>query len=289
MNTARLLQERVKANPTLRVVICGDRMVDRWHVGRAYDSQDGCQKFLVEEVIERPGGAANAAACLKRWSTQVILHGQVTGIPIKNRYVDETGKILFRVDSEQTRTVGVPSIDIIESIRRANVVLLSDYDKGFLSNNFIRVVVTECLARGIPCVADCKRPPDVYDGCIPKGNYDWARQWRHQNRGVITHGALCPTVDGRSADPYAHNHLPHVPCLNHVGAGDAFAAHLALALACEFPLKEAARIAHSAGRVYVQRRYNQPPRPEEVAADMECKTLADLATCEGPEVTEKMI
>lgn len=59
-----------------------------------------------------------------------------------------------------------------------------------------------------------------------------------------------------------------VKIVSHVGAGDCFAAHLALALAYGFSLKEAAVLAHSAGRVYVQSLHNIPPHPAEILADM---------------------
>jgi sugar/nucleoside kinase (ribokinase family) len=60
--------------------------------------------------------------------------------------------------------------------------------------------------------------------------------------------------------------------VNHVGAGDCFAAHLTLALAYGFSLKEAAGLAHSAGRVYVQSFHNHPPFPTDIAADMSTVT-----------------
>ena len=62
--------------------------------------------------------------------------------------------------------------------------------------------------------------------------------------------------------------LTSVKCVNHVGAGDCFSAHLVLALAYGFTLEDAAVIAHSAGRVYVQHQHSRPPLPQEVREDM---------------------
>ena len=59
-----------------------------------------------------------------------------------------------------------------------------------------------------------------------------------------------------------------VRVVSHVGAGDCFGAHIVLALAHGFSLREAAALAHSAGRVYVQFPHNRAPRPEEIAADL---------------------
>ena len=68
---------------------------------------------------------------------------------------------------------------------------------------------------------------------------------------------------------YLEKELPKVNCINHVGAGDCFGAHLVLALMYGFSLEDAATIAHSAGRVYVQHLHNRPPLPEEIEEDLE--------------------
>jgi len=74
-----------------------------------------------------------------------------------------------------------------------------------------------------------------------------------------------------------------VECKSHVGAGDCFAAHLTLALAHGIPLEQAAAIAHSAGRVYVQHLHGRPPYPIEIRKDLSPQrgkivALADMAT-----------
>jgi D-beta-D-heptose 7-phosphate kinase/D-beta-D-heptose 1-phosphate adenosyltransferase len=56
---------------------------------------------------------------------------------------------------------------------------------------------------------------------------------------------------------------------SHVGAGDCFAAHLVLALAHGLSLEEAAMIAHSAGRIYVQHPHGRPPWPHEIKKDLD--------------------
>jgi sugar/nucleoside kinase (ribokinase family) len=152
----------------------------------------------------------------------------------------------------------------LSTIKHAGCVVLSDYNKGLLTPPFIGEIVEECKRRGVPCVADCNRYPGLYDGCITKSNHEWSTLWRRCDKGVVTRGCFPPLVDSFMAC----NNLPSVNCINHVGAGDCFAAHLALGLAYKFPLKEAATIAHSAGRVYVQHPHNRPPRPDEIVADM---------------------
>lgn len=247
-------------------------MVDRWVHGHLAECQDGCPKFVQEvEVTETPGGAANAANCLTHWDVNVALYGfALNDCPVKSRCV-EGEKIVFRADNDGPETRGTKygwSRDMaLEMLPHASAVLLSDYDKGFLTPEFIREVAKRCRARDIPCVADVKRRPEVYDGCLKKGNAVWARGYGKPD--ITTRGACLPVVlmDGVVGDD-----LPPVKCVNHVGAGDCFTAHLVLALAYGFHLKEAAGIAHSAGRVYVQHPRNRPPTPAEIAADMALAT-----------------
>ncbi len=268
-----------------RVVVIGDTMADRWISGRVAECQDGCPKFVQDgTAIETPGGADNAAASLMNWGTNVSLYGFADGdCPVKVRYVDRDGKIVFRADDDGPRDRGNYYARVrasaMEMCHHAGAVLLSDYDKGLLTPEFIRDVAELCRARGVPCVADCKRPPDAYAGCVLKCNADYQRahnqrlaQLAYDDAApqclVVTYGPTNPIVWCDSYSTGLNCDLPPVKCVNHVGAGDCFAAHLALALAYGFSLKEAAALAHSAGRAYVQYPHNRPPYPSDVVADL---------------------
>lgn len=269
-NLAERLIEAV-SKQRKQITVIGDTMVDRWVHGKLAECQDGCQKFVQIEVVETPGGAANAERCLSKWRAMTNLYGFTDNYcPVKTRYIQD-GCIVLRIDDDGPPLRGLGydwARDLaLEMVAFTDAVLISDYDKGFLVSGFIREIATICNRRGIPCVADCKREAEVYDGCILKRNADW--QWKYKlnlltPNAVLTNGALPPCVEGR----IVCDDLADVKCVNHVGAGDCFAAHLTLALAYGFSLKEAAALAHSAGRVYVQHPHNRPPHPEEIAADM---------------------
>lgn len=250
-----------------RIVVIGDVMIDRWIHGHLAPSQDGCHKFVQERVHETLGGAGNAAHCLRNWSVSVELCGHVnTGRGKKTRFVDQHGNIVFRHDHDiiagtSTGENGARQ-SALELVKHADGVLLSDYDKGFLTPELIRQISDLCRRQEIPCVADVKRSAEVYEECWTKANFEWSL--RHGAASVVTNGDQPPSVNGS----VLKLQLKPVKCINHVGAGDCFAAHLVFSLAHGQSLENAAAFAHSAGRVYVQFPHNRPPHPAEIAADM---------------------
>lgn len=268
--------ERLHKLTRKHIMVVGDVMVDQWVHGYVAQCQDDCPKFVWQSVIEVPGGAANAERSLSKWDVKTWLYGFAhNDCPIKTRYV-ENGKIVFRADDDGhtvSHSFTAPpkresyqwARDLaMEMVNQADAVLLSDYDKGFMTPEFIAQVVCVCKKRGIPCVADCKRNMRIYDGCILKGNAAYWGSYPIPSSGVGTYGPDKPVV----GPDIVGLDLPHVECVNHVGAGDCFAAHLTFALAHGFSLKEAAILAHSAGRVYVQHPHNRPPLPAEIIADL---------------------
>lgn len=264
-----------------RIVVIGDAMVDRWVHGRTEECQEGCTKFVQESVVETFGGAANAERSIGKWGVDTALFSFAQNDrPVKTRYVPSAtlcnAKVIFRSDDDGSKDRG-KDYDwaremALEMIPFSAGVLLSDYDKGFLTAGFIQQVVAQCSQRGIPCVADCKRPPEFYRGCILKFNEVYHTEYAEDVfRGckdfIVTAGERNPKICSKGWHGLGHD-LPLVECVNHVGAGDCFAAHMVLALAYGCTLVQAAALAHSAGRVYVQRPHNQPPAPDAIAVDM---------------------
>ncbi len=263
MNLVDKLIEMDRKSPK-RIMVIGDGMTDVYVDGKLEPCQDNCLKFVQESFTRVDGGAANAVRSLKNWRVYRIFIYPTYDGPVKTRFM-VGNECKFRYDNDKCE------FDL-NAVRQENLlalntwlpdgVLLSDYDKGLLTPEFIRVIIDDCKYRNIPCVADAKRNTDLYTGAIVKGNREWKSKGGVGN--VITKSGQPPIVDGYCLDI----RLKPVECINHVGAGDCFASHLTLALAYGFSLKDSAAIAHSAGRVYVQYRHNRPPTPEEISADM---------------------
>jgi bifunctional ADP-heptose synthase (sugar kinase/adenylyltransferase) len=291
-SSAKLIEDLINRDREMpcRILVIGDGMTDIYVHGRLEEAcQEGCGKFVEKGRVTVPGGVANAARSLEGWKARVRLCAIPSAGPVKTRfmadnYVDAHGKPIgrqvccFRHDDDRNRADVVlicrEALRVLENFEYPpNAVLLSDYDKGTLSPAFISKVAGICWDQRIPCVADCKRAPEVYAGCLLKGNKAWGDKYTPSvteqcYRYVETQGAAPPQVWEKGwLDDIPP--LPLVTCVNHVGAGDCFAAHLTLGLAYGLSLKDAARIAYSAGRVYVQHPHNRPPQPAEIRADME--------------------
>ena len=277
-------RERAVAGRQLRIAVIGDSIVDVYVHGHFADGcQDGCPKFVEDSRVIVPGGAENAVRQLAMWPGVAVCdltNGISWGSYIsKERFLIDN-KIIFRNDKEMIYCEDILikkrelAIKTLRDDGQIDAVLISDYDKGFMTDSMIREIIVLCNERTVPVIADAKREPEIYHGAILKCNYAYAqkKQWINcSGKAVITYGAYSPEICNFnypiSLTKNRAKCMPPVPCVNHVGAGDCFAANLALALAHGLPLEDAAAVAHSAGRVYVQHPHNRPPWPHEVRRD----------------------
>lgn len=293
MNPVIALMKREETTKK-RILVVGDRMTDIYiHGVQKETCQEGCPKFIERARFVVPGGSENTVRSLSYWRTKVDRPFTQPITSIKTRYIAD-GRCVMRHDEERliTPSRALPiHQEVLFSLTSTDGVILSDYDKGTLTSNCIRQVIDRCRDMRIPCVVDAKRNPHLYEGAIIKCNSDYMIKYEKElgeltfdvpdgngNRLVVTGGDRNPITWDQSGPRGLGYDLPPVRCANHVGAGDCFAAHLTLALVHGFQLHEAAAIAHSAGRVYVQHHHNRPPRPDEVAADYDLSTKP--ARCE---------
>lgn len=275
MTSIEKMIEKDKENPK-KVFVIGDPMTDVYIEGRLESCQDECTKLVKENIIKVPGGALNAARSLENWWARVETLADAGIRSVKTRFM-VNGRIVFRFDDDITNFNFTKShLHLMEMIVKwkPDGVLISDYDKGLITPEFAREVIGWCNENNIPCVCDAKRHPSIYKGAILKCNEAYYLKYlldntlRSFNVVVVTNGKHDPMLFAFNTPCQVASPLRKVKCVNHVGAGDCFSAHLMLALTYGFSLKEATAIANSAGRVYVQRPFNVPPLPSEIRADM---------------------
>jgi D-beta-D-heptose 7-phosphate kinase/D-beta-D-heptose 1-phosphate adenosyltransferase len=280
-----------------RILVVGDSMEDVWVTGHVTSSQDHCLTFWEETSHRTPGGAANAARALHHWNAEVKLLSllplhtsrlktpawqevdeelclESPSIITKRRYLDGD-HILFRADHETD--VWQDQEEFEENRRLALLamehgrwhgVLIADYAKGFLDEVTIRALIHIAQQQGAVVVADPKRHPDAFSGAVLKCNGAYAlahpETTSHVPSCVVTFGDQSPLVYDEEGQFSPDVPAPDARCVNHVGAGDCFGAHLALALTHGFLLREAVEIAHCAGMAYVANERSRPLWPFEV-------------------------
>jgi len=272
-----------------------------------------------DKPVRRPGGVANVAYQLRHFNVSPYLvcfmdkklkkvlskHkidndsisadtmlDEVEGfVPIKRRFLDN-GIQVKRWDVEDT-AYGLhccgdklwkmqKTISEAMRTREPDVVILSDYNKGFFQaldyNEQVNWI--EPFDGRITIVDPKIGPLEKWKGCtVFKPNAKEALDlsgkglWREQAKFfqnklecesvVITYGG--EKVCGVWKDEFFNYIAPKkVEVKSVVGAGDCFCAFFAMAVGLGFTIPEAAEISWNAGAVYVQNRMNRPIIPAEL-------------------------
>ncbi len=189
-----------------RVLVVGDLMLDRYVWGDAERISQEAPVILLhaDKREERLGGASSVATLLRALDARVALAGVVgddadgerirrtlteLGIDdeavstddtrpttVKERYIGRAQhrhpQQMIRVDYE-VRTPLAKACErraietIARQVERADIVLISDYDKGVCTPNVLAATIATARARGIRIVADPIRGRDYrkYHGC----------------------------------------------------------------------------------------------------------------------------
>jgi D-beta-D-heptose 7-phosphate kinase/D-beta-D-heptose 1-phosphate adenosyltransferase len=184
-------------------------------------------------------------------------------MPLKRRYVNDAGVVIFRYDEEQPldqmlETAGThfDTARYDALVKRADCVLVLDYDKGYLSG-FGRYMVERAREANTPILVGAKpiRLREYAGADLVKVNAHEAAEFLDADYGDVTENlpkaaeSLCHAVSSRAAVITAGSYgsacavmtnknitasfsLPAFPCFpaikNCVGAGDAFFAGLTI-------------------------------------------------------------
>jgi rfaE bifunctional protein kinase chain/domain len=291
-----------------RILIVGDVMLDRYWWGDVNRISPEAPVPIVrlQGSTVAPGGAANVAANVAGLGAVPILLGAIgsddesreleralgslgidpnylirlNGRPtiVKTRIVAH-GQQVVRVDQEERLLLTPKEEEIILEavnavIESVNLVVISDYGKGFLSNSVLREIISRSKELGKNVLVDPKgRDYEKYrDSTLITPNRREAAQAsgideefeglidaagpslqnRHGlNNVLITQGENGMTLFTADEDRF---HIPaaSVETYDVTGAGDTVIATLAVAIAAGLGLKESAVIANAAAGEVVQ-------------------------------------
>ena len=307
---------------TRRITVVGDVMLDRFLIGRVSRmSPEAPVPVVVYDSDEfRLGGAANVANNLRELGGAVDLIGVIgndesgtqlrselaakgihsTGLIIdqerktttKMRVVTTRNQQVSRIDFESDHEVGAAIESAIASqvemrARSAQVILVSDYQKGVVTRRSMAHLLSFAHGNGLPVIVDPKVPHiDYYAGAalvtpnhIEAESATNSRIVSHEDARrasaelrqrikvesvLITRGEEGMWLDHAGAD----GHLPASAreVADVTGAGDTVIATLALAIAAGGTMPEAARLANEAAGIVVGKFGAATVTPQELKA-----------------------
>ena len=188
------------------IVVIGDVMLDEYVIGsvQRFSAESCCPIFARQTSDYCLGGAANVAYQMARAGYNVYLCGitgndiagekvgtliNQTGIydnlifrhdtdtTLKTRFVNNVRQQLLRVDHDCKDRFDSDEIESILLFLQNNSdhilkVVISDYDKGVITDDSCRTIIDSCNELGIETIVDIKVPrPDRYrNATLLKGN-----------------------------------------------------------------------------------------------------------------------
>jgi D-beta-D-heptose 7-phosphate kinase/D-beta-D-heptose 1-phosphate adenosyltransferase len=298
-----------------RVLVIGDLMLDRYIWGDAERISQEAPVILLhaDRREERLGGASSVATLLRALGARVSLAGAIGAdvdgarlrrmlldqdiddeavlcdpdrpTTVKERYIGRAQhrhpQQMIRVDYETRAPLSAPrERELLQAVtrqlRRAEVLLISDYDKGVCSSGFLASVIAASRALGLRVVADPIRGHDYrkYHGCS-------ALTPNRLEAGLATGCTITTTAEALAAAGRLREHLDleaavvtldkEGMALSHsdgrqaifptrprqvydiTGAGDMVLAVLGMALAAGTDYDPAIRLANIAGGLEVEK------------------------------------
>ncbi len=298
-----------------RVLVVGDVMLDRYVWGDAERISQEAPVILLhaDKREERLGGASSVATMLRALGARVSLvgvvgadfdgarirqtltdlgidHDGVVNDPdrpstVKERYIGRAAhrhpQQLLRVDFETRQPVqnGVEAAladAVRHQLRRADIVLISDYDKGVCTPGLLQAAIAAAKERGVRTVADPIRGKDYskYRGCssMTPNRYEaglaTARTIQGTSQALDAAAQLLADLDleagivtlDKDGMALAHRDgrrqvFPTRPrqVYDITGAGDMVMSVLAMALAAGADYDPAIRLANVAGGLEVEK------------------------------------
>lgn len=205
------------------IIVIGDIMLDEYVFGTVsrVSPESCCPILRVQHTTIQLGGAANVAYQIHKLGKTAILvgiigkdksgeilseelrhhsidcqflfrHDSVT--TKKTRYVNDVHQQMYRVDKEEHASLNADELNTITAFIKENspnidCIVLSDYNKGVLTNDSCQAIIGAANAASIPTIVDIKVPEtDRYKGAtVIKGNQkEFSSFFNSSNRNQTT-------------------------------------------------------------------------------------------------------
>ena len=323
------LAELVRRFPQARVLVLGDIILDRYVTGSAARLSPEAPIPVLRPAARRAtlGGAANVALNIATLGGHALLVGVVgedaaaadatrllcetPGISsslVAARHRPTTAKTRFMAGSHQLLRLDEETTEPLDSataaavldryaaaLEKADVVVLSDYAKGVLSDPVLRSALDLAAARGRTVIADPKRPDlDAYRGAtiLTPNEHEVrlatridAEQDAEADRAgraaldatagdavLVTRSAKGLTLVRRD-QPALHMPTRAREVADVSGAGDTLVAALAVALGAGASLPDAANLANLTAGISVGKQGTATVTAQEVLGELHLEDL----------------
>ncbi len=319
---------------TRRVLVLGDVMLDRYVLGevRRISPEAPIPVLRASQRRGVPGGAANVARNIASLGAHATLVGVVgedasageleavlrgigqvapilvrdPGRPttVKTRFMSGSHQLL-RLDEEESGALSQPLEDAVlaafmQALPHCDIVVLSDYAKGVLTDRVLGEAIAQARAAGVPIVADPKRPTfaayrhvtvltpnlsEVARATGIQGSDDMAVELAGRAACAQADTAAVIVTRSEKGLTLVRHEGPtlHVPTRARAvadvsGAGDTFVAALAIMLGGGASLDDAAVIANLAAGIAVGKAGTAAVEHAELAAALHQRELMGLDT-----------
>jgi D-beta-D-heptose 7-phosphate kinase/D-beta-D-heptose 1-phosphate adenosyltransferase len=303
---------------SVRVLVVGDVMLDKYIWGDVQRISPEAPVPVVRATWhnERPGGAANVAMNLAGLGACVTVAGfgggdteqerlesllaeagvepaltAVEAIPTTTKLRIFSGnQQMMRLDTEAAPSPSDAAYaellkSVSTSLPNADIVVLSDYAKGVLTEVVCRFIIAEAGKLGVPVLVDPKqRDFSRYHGATtvcpnlkelaaatgePFSDIDRVLAAGHAMLASLDMEFMVVTLGDKGIAVLRKNSRLHAPAVvrqvyDVSGAGDTVMAVLALALACQVEIETAAQLANLAAGIVVNKVGTVPIQREEL-------------------------
>ena len=207
-----------------KILVIGDSCYDVYHYGICDRVSPEAPVIILDEkeIITLEGMSGNVTANLRAFPTRVH-HISNTHRASKHRYIDQRlNQHLLRVDEMESVGEEKINFDILPSAQTVDCVVISDYNKGFLSAEDCATICKRY--KDVPLFVDSKKTDlSCYSDCTLKINaieYQKIEQFPLQSEIIVTQGENGALYNSKN---YV---VEKVEVFDVCGAGDVFLATL---------------------------------------------------------------
>ena len=250
----------IQQQTSFNVLLIGDSCTDRYNIGTVdrLSPEAPVPVMKIVDIYNLPGMAANVNLNLKNLGIDADFVTNNEQI-IKTRYIDKrSGQHLIRVDDDVevcqwSRKLPFP-------LHEYDVIIVSDYDKGFLTYDAIRYIVE--MSTG-PVFIDTKKKDLAFFG---NSDRVYIKINDLESRLAISRPTNLIVTNGSDGAGYNDKIFPtkQVEVTDVCGAGDTFLAALAAQFLFTKDIEKAILFANIAAGLTVQHRGNYAPSYDEI-------------------------